>query len=450
MKPNIIFILVDGLRADQCFGANKTSFTPNIDSLIKNGIYFKQAFSCADGTTLTLNTILNSLFPFRTGIRAKRLFLTENNYLSFLKKSGYHIYGTAPRVEFFNSLYNYFENNDSTYYAGPPAKHVSEIGQTILELFESKIMKEPWFYYIHLLDTTALRQESPPYGIGEFYDEKFGKSPYERIVSSIDFGLGKILKKIDMKNTLIILTADHGALIPVDNKGSTDFEPNLQLGLKIGKTIMPKQTHKFGAKFFVNIRKTVKNIRMIRANHGLNSYQRRSRLPYYALSLYDENIHVPLIFVGFNITQKIITQQVSVVDIFPTLVEIIGLDFKPKVTDGVSLVSLFANDKLDEKPIYLHTMPYEKPSSSDLVGIRTSKYKYFRSANDPKKNINLYDLENDPFENNNIANIYPDKVNELEKILTNMTSNSSHYTVDEISEEETKRIEQELRRLGYM
>jgi len=95
-------------------------------------------------------------------------------------------------------------------------------------------------------------------------------------------------------------------------------------------------------------------------------------------------------------------------------------------------------------------MPYEKPSSSDLVGIRTSKYKYFRSANDPKKNINLYDLENDPFENNNIANIYPDKVNELEKILTNMTSNSSHYTVDEISEEETKRIEQELRRLGYM
>ena len=33
------------------------------------------------------------------------------------------------------------------------------------------------------------------------------------------------------------------------------------------------------------------------------------------------------------------------------------------------------NKKLEEKPIYLHTMPYEKISLYDLVGIRTSKYK---------------------------------------------------------------------------
>ena len=33
--PNIIFLLVDGLRADQCFGKDKTSVTPNIDSLIQ-------------------------------------------------------------------------------------------------------------------------------------------------------------------------------------------------------------------------------------------------------------------------------------------------------------------------------------------------------------------------------------------------------------------------------
>ena len=449
MKPNIIFILVDGLRADQCFGTNKTSITPNIDSLIKNGAYFKQAFSCADGTTLTLNSVLNSLFPFRTGIRARRLILTEDNYLSFLKKSGYHIYGMAPQVEFFNPLYNYFENNDSTYYAGPPAKHISEIGQKILELFESKIMKGPWFYYIHLLDTTALRQESPPYGIGEFYDEKFGKSDYVRIISSTDFGLGKIFKKIDMKNTLIVLTSDHGELIPVDNKGFTYFEPELQVGLKIGKILMPKYTYQFGAKFFIHIRNIIRKVRMARANRGLNSYQKRSRLPYYALSLYDESIHIPIIISGYGVTPKIISQQVSNIDIFPTIVEIIGLHFKPKVTDGRNLVPLFVDKKLEEKPIYLQTMPYEKISPYDLVGIRTSKYKYFRSANDPKENINLYDLENDPFENDNIANIYPDKVKELEKILTEMTSDIGFY-VDEISEEETKRIEQELRRLGYM
>ena len=42
-KPNILFILVDSLRADKVFGKNKTSQTPNIESLIKNGVYFEQA-----------------------------------------------------------------------------------------------------------------------------------------------------------------------------------------------------------------------------------------------------------------------------------------------------------------------------------------------------------------------------------------------------------------------
>ena len=38
LKKNIVFFLIDGLRADQCHGENKSSKTPNIDLLIKNGI----------------------------------------------------------------------------------------------------------------------------------------------------------------------------------------------------------------------------------------------------------------------------------------------------------------------------------------------------------------------------------------------------------------------------
>ena len=52
MRPNILFFLVDGLRADQCFGKDKTSFTPNIDSLIQNGMYFTSAFTPVAGTII--------------------------------------------------------------------------------------------------------------------------------------------------------------------------------------------------------------------------------------------------------------------------------------------------------------------------------------------------------------------------------------------------------------
>ena len=62
MKPNIIFFLIDGLRADQVYGNNRTCKTPNIDSLIQNGMYFEQAVSSVDGTIVSLNAILSSNF----------------------------------------------------------------------------------------------------------------------------------------------------------------------------------------------------------------------------------------------------------------------------------------------------------------------------------------------------------------------------------------------------
>ena len=40
MKPNILFFLIDGLRADQCYGSDKKSHTPFLDSLVDNGVYF--------------------------------------------------------------------------------------------------------------------------------------------------------------------------------------------------------------------------------------------------------------------------------------------------------------------------------------------------------------------------------------------------------------------------
>ena len=38
MKPNVLLLTIDSLRADKVFGNTKTSLTPNIDNLIKNGI----------------------------------------------------------------------------------------------------------------------------------------------------------------------------------------------------------------------------------------------------------------------------------------------------------------------------------------------------------------------------------------------------------------------------
>ena len=78
MKTNIVFFLIDGLRFDQIYGEFKESFTPNIDSLIKKGVFFTNSFSSADGTVLSLNSIFNSLFSCRTNNRARKIVLEKN------------------------------------------------------------------------------------------------------------------------------------------------------------------------------------------------------------------------------------------------------------------------------------------------------------------------------------------------------------------------------------
>ena len=72
MHPNIIFFLIDGLRADQVYGNNRTGKTPNFDSLIQNGMYFKQAITSADGTIISLNTIFNSNFQVAHAARYQK------------------------------------------------------------------------------------------------------------------------------------------------------------------------------------------------------------------------------------------------------------------------------------------------------------------------------------------------------------------------------------------
>ena len=94
MKQNIIFILIDGCRADKIFDKDSTAKKPNIDLLIKNGISFTNVFSSVDGTTMSLNCLFNSLYPTKTGLRTKKVILTNKNFLEQLKNNDYHIFNS--------------------------------------------------------------------------------------------------------------------------------------------------------------------------------------------------------------------------------------------------------------------------------------------------------------------------------------------------------------------
>ena len=452
MQPNIFFLDLDSFRADKFMGVSKSSITPNIDKLIKNGTYFSQSITAADGTIISLNATFNSQFPFRTGTRSEKIILKDNNYFDILKNNGYHIYGFVPDTLAFTKFLNYCENDNAGYYYARNRNLLNfegileGLGEKMIDFLSSNKMKEPWFFFTHTIDL-----HFPLVVPEEFNDEKFGDNPYERVLSALDQWIGKFIEKIDRSNTLILLSGDHGSLIPFENKGTRDFEPEMKTELKIGKKIMPKSTHKFGAKMIMGVKNRIRDSRLKQANKGLTAYQIRSRLSHTTLLLNEEIVHVPLIFAGVSTPKnKIIPELVRTVDIFPTILDIIDIDYSIlEDRDGRSLVPMFEDKKLPELPAYFNTIAHKEITLDDKVGIRTSKYKYFRHLTDQEKEINLYDLENDPQENINIASENPDIVKEMEKILEDFTKNS--VTEEEkLTEEEEKIVEAQLKDLGYI
>jgi arylsulfatase A-like enzyme len=440
LKPNIIFLVIDSFRSDRFYGKEKSSFTPTLDKLRDSGVYFRQNISSADGTILSLNSIFNGVFPSVTGPRQIKLLLKSPNYLSSLIDRDYSIYTIMPKLTSFSSLLN-ISSKGYSYFGEPPAESLFDgVGEKILEILDSS-MESPWFFYIHLMDL-----HWPLIVPKEFQDEKFGKDKYDQIVSSIDHYLKKFFHLLNLEETLIIITSDHGCPIPYDEKDNTSFEPDLKLGLKVGKKIMPKFSHKFGASIFNKTRETIKNQRLQVANQNLTESEKRSRLPPFIQSLFDEIVRTPLLFSGYKMKPLIIKQQTRSIDIFPTVFDLLGFNHSGKI-QGKSLLPLIRGDNCEENSCYMHTIPHEKFSDNDQVGIRTSKYKYFRHARDPSLNVHLYDLTQDILENKNIYKENSEKIQEIEEIITKF-SNSVNNEV--LNDEEEAKIREELKRLGYL
>jgi len=411
---------VDSLRADRCFGNQKTSKTPNIDNLIKNGVYFTHAISSVSSTGSSLATIFTGLYPFKLGMSGgdyQKLDPDISTYIKDLKETGYHNYSTSPELASLLGITCDFENKDKSYrnyfglYAG--------LGQQIIEKLDGKF-QEPWFFYIHLGDL-----HSPIFVPKEFDDEEFGNTQYDRMISAIDHWLGIILKKIDLKNTLVILTSDHGDYVPVIVLGkdekidfqSSKFEKTLwNLGNRIPTPLYPLK--KKVSSLLQSTRHKIKESKLNETK--LTTYQKRvltSTRMDPGHHVYDDMIRVPLILCGYSITpHEPIDQQVRSVDIFPTISQLLGFTNKTEI-DGRSLIPLLNDEKIEEMPVYIESMPRIKKVGEQKIGLRTSKYKYLRNDDDVNQNVELYDLRNDPLEEKNIADEFPEIVKNMENNL---------------------------------
>ena len=480
MKPNILFIVIDSLRADKCYGDKKTSVTPNIDSLIKNGTYFSQNITSAPSTIPSIYSILTSLYPFECVAQEGNFFVINpeiNNYVKTLERNGYSCYATLPILISYLGFDKVFKDNLETFHR--TSTLYNGLGEKIIQRLKSFSMTESWFYYLHLYDLMWISDPAnfnSEDGPDEIRNEKYGENQYERIFSVMDAWLGRILQNLNLKNTLVVITADHGTDIGVYNSEMEESNKVFQelrkhdhgIGFKIGQKIarkLPKSmspvrkkvAEKYTSKTDEKIKDRVKPELEKIEKSELRPYEKRlmqnAVLP--TAHVFDDRVHVPLIFSGYNIpSNKIINQQIRSVDIFPTITDIIGLSDVNYGKRGTTLVPLMQGKQVQEIPAFLESATNSTRSSdSNVIGIRTSKFKYFRDRDDPTKNVHLYDLKNDPLEEKNIADGRKDMIEEMEKHLVEILKGESFQrsqSNEEFGEEQSDIIDSELKRLGYI
>ena len=476
LKPNILFLLIDGLRADKCHGNKKTSVTPHIDSLIRNGVYFNQTICSAPVTF----TALSSLF---TGLHASEAITLDNeiftinqkrkNYIQHLKDISYTTYAFVPKTVdlwergklFEENVYKYVHTN--TLFNGN--------GKLIIEKLKENSLREPWFYFLHFYDLyTASVFEIDDGDSKEFNNKKYGNNKYERILSAMDVWIGKILDNVDLNKTLVILTSDHATqrgdydssleeYAAYCKKIRTSWEPNpvsKSIGSvkKIPKILRPIKT--FMSKSYSKRRRNVVKDRIWPEiekieNEDLSPYYKRLKksAAIDIFGVFDDRFCIPLCFSGFGITSKhIISDQVRSIDIFPTIMDMIN---SPDIDNvrGRSLLPYLEGKKMNEIPALIESIPPSLQAyTTNSIGIRTSEFKYFRDKDEPTKNIHLYDLVKDPLEERNLMDKLPDVVQKMENMLNDIQDQkfSDYEKSNELDDAETQRIEKELRKLGYI
>jgi len=415
MFQDIFLVTIDSLRPDYLGVYNPDrQLTPIIDELAKAGTFFTQAVSPAPFATPAIASLLTGLYPFRTGVRLTQGQLCDHGVptlAEYARRAGFRT-GGFPSTCTLNSkagLGRGFDGYDDVteritssdgrcWQTGDAINH--HVDQFLANAGQQRVFT--WVHYSDLhdyhLDTNLPVEQS------------YARDLTDKIDRLCIGGLLDVLRKHErLKQAAIILTSDHGECL---------------------------------------------------SEHGERGHGGH---------LYDSVMHVPLIWRWGSRPRAIkrIDRQVRLVDIMPTLLELWGFQQTdwPSPIDGQSLAPLLKceTDPLEActlavPPSYAETSPGQI-SEEDIKGretftgpeqqsLRTERYKLILHADGHRE---LYDLQGDPGELNNLADSKKTLSDQLAKKLTDLVApearRHAHRSSHEEKESETL---QRLRSLGYV
>jgi arylsulfatase A-like enzyme len=138
--------------------------------------------------------------------------------------------------------------------------------------------------------------------------------------------------------------------------------------------------------------------------------------------IYEGGIRVPLIIrTPGEAGGKVLSDPVHAADLFPTLLELAGLEMvKDFEIDGINLVPLLSGelDSLPERPLYWHFPHYNMHGSRPSSAVRLGDFKLLHFFE--TDHYEVYNLRKDPAESVELSAQYPGKLALLKKKLAEL------------------------------
>jgi arylsulfatase A-like enzyme len=412
MQPNILFLLIDCLRADAVVGTERGARTPTLDQLVRNGVACTQAVSSASSTTQCVASLLTSTYSFVHGIRS--IFgLKMNASVSSLAEA-FQAHGYQTVAEVSGPLFpeTGLPRGFATYHFREGSAYLSTAwGADLRRRLQSAEFRQPWFLFLHLWELHHHRHILPAYS-----SRDYGRNRYERALSSLDAELATLLAILPA-NTLIVIHGDHGERVV-----KTDFQYRLY---RLSRDLLGRKTMK-------------------REGHEMDVSEELIRVPLVFTSL-DGQAH-PRLRPGTQVGQL-----VRQIDALPTLLDLIGAPV-PTNIHGQSLLPALQNNTPLAIEAYLEAfLRIRSEPRNRRVGWRTEEWKYIYAPQNPSLPQELYHLPSDPQERSNVAAQRPEIVAQLRQRIEAIQQGPIAANPGQVmSPEEQAQLEKRLVELGYM
>ncbi len=401
-KPNIVVLVLDQLRADQlhCYG-NPRATSPNIDGLASRGVLFSNFDTVTPWTSPSFGSLHSSLYPSRHGVTlfwrpGVPLMNKDNPTLAEnLQKSGYY---TAAFVD--NSLAGYALTGsgfDEYYEESKPALDITKrnsfgsnakygaaftTAHVINWLDTHRGSTQPFFLYVHLIEPHS------PYD-PDSQDDIFKSEATYPYLSDTGYdivrgGLLRLAMTGDQKAIDRLYELYDGKIHYVDRYVGKILDQMKALGLDDNTYIL------------------------LTSDHGELLYSHpQDFLTFDHRSLYDTALHIPLIVVGPEIPRgQKIEALASNIDTAPTILALASA-LPLSDAEGHSLVPLIQGKVSSINKYLFAEQDVEVPERS----VKNLRYKLIRNL--WTGNEELFDLQKDPGELQNVAKENPAMVKEL-------------------------------------